>query len=47
MNVYVLVAMVVGGLAGCALWVAGASPTEVFGGAVAATLLTDHLLERP
>ncbi|MFI8515653.1 hypothetical protein ACIGHB_31455 [Streptomyces sp. NPDC085460] len=47
MNVYVLVAMVVGGIAGCALWAAGASPAEVFGGALAATLLTDHLLERP
>ncbi|MFJ6292696.1 hypothetical protein ACIQJX_04980 [Streptomyces griseoviridis] len=47
MNVYVLVVLVVAVMAGWGLLTAGASPAEAFGGAVAAALLTDHLLERP
>ncbi|GAA2639305.1 hypothetical protein GCM10010425_49150 [Streptomyces spororaveus] len=47
MNVYVLVVLLVGAVTGGGLWAAGASPAEVFGGAVAAALLADHLLERP
>ncbi|MER6696152.1 hypothetical protein ABT289_03080 [Streptomyces fimicarius] len=47
MSIYVLVAMVVGGITGGGLWAAGASPAEAFGCAAAATLLADHLLERP
>lgn len=47
MNVYVLVVLLVGVITGWGLWAAGASPAEAFGGAVAATLLADHLLERP
>ncbi|MEV0027133.1 hypothetical protein AB0H45_34060 [Streptomyces atroolivaceus] len=46
MNVYVMVALVVGMMAGWYLRAAGATPAEAFGGAVAATLLADHLLER-
>ncbi|MET9438801.1 hypothetical protein [Streptomyces sp. NPDC006551] len=47
MNVYALVVLVVGALAGWCLHGVGASPAEAFGGAVAAVLLADHLLERP
>ncbi|MDN3271498.1 hypothetical protein [Streptomyces sp. MA15] len=47
MNVYVLVVLLAGAMVGCCLKVAGASPGEAFGGAVAAALLIDHLLERP
>ncbi|MER6038312.1 hypothetical protein ABT133_31120 [Streptomyces sp. NPDC001835] len=47
MNVYVLVVLMVGMMVGWGLRAAGASPAEAFGGAVAAVLLADHLLERP
>ncbi|MER6434321.1 hypothetical protein ABT272_42700 [Streptomyces sp900105245] len=47
MNVYVLVVLVVGMMVEWCLGAAGASPAEPFGGAVAAMLLADHLLERP
>ncbi|WP_327238846.1 MULTISPECIES: hypothetical protein [unclassified Streptomyces] len=47
MDVYALVVLMVGAMAGWCLRAAGASPAEVFGGAVAAALLADHLLERP
>lgn len=46
-DVYALVVLMVGAMAGWCLRAAGASPAEVFGGAVAAALLADHLLERP
>ncbi|ATW46662.1 hypothetical protein CGZ69_00055 [Streptomyces peucetius subsp. caesius ATCC 27952] len=46
-NVYVLVVLMVGVMAGWGLLTAGASPAEAFGGAAAAAALTDHLLERP
>jgi hypothetical protein len=45
-NVYVLVVLMVGIMAGWGLLSAGASPAEAFGGEVAAAVLTDHLLER-
>lgn len=47
MNVYVLVELMAGVMAGWGLLTAGASPAEAFGGAVAAAALTDYLLERP
>ncbi|MEU2556427.1 hypothetical protein ACF09I_32610 [Streptomyces sp. NPDC014940] len=47
MKVHVLVVLVVGMMVGWFLRAAGASPAEAFGGAAAAVLLADHLLERP